>query len=536
MRIGIDFDNTIVNYDKVFKEIALYRRLIKKDWEGTKQELRKKIIRDKNEEVWKKLQGLVYGKYIHLAKISEGFNNFFLKAKLLGAKVYIVSHKTIYGHYDKERVLLRKEALKWINKKKIFNFDKIYFENSIDNKIKRINSLKLDYFIDDLFLILNNKAFSKKIKKILFNKIKNKKLPENIKQLHQWFKVKDLIFGVENIKQIKVFAEYISKKKISKVKRVEGQRNSQIYKIIYKSGLVGALKKYPDEIIDKRERLKREYLGLKLMKRDGFNYVSKILYADPNLNIIILKWINGEKPIKISNFDLKESTDFLKEIHQISKNKTENFPYNAVESCKSLKDIMDQIDYKLLNLLKVKNNSKKFKSFLRFIIKPTYKKLCNKMKSSKLFKFFIKPIAKRNEILSPSDFGFHNSLKTSSKIFFIDFEYFGKDDPVKLVADFLLHPGMTLTNVQKRVWLKNVSKIFVDDKNFINRLRFFIPFYAIRWSLIVLNDFKTLNIDEHCKNIKMNRKLFLRKRHQQVSKALYFCNLVKNNGYQNWLS
>ena len=93
-----------------------------------------------------------------------------------------------------------------------------------------------------------------------------------------------------------------------------------------------------------------------------------------------------------------------------------------------------------------------------------------------------------------------------------------------------------MTNVQKRDWLKNALKIFVDDKNFINRLRFFIPFYAIRWSLIVLNDFKTLNIDEHCKNIKMNKKLFLRKRHQQVSKALYFCNLVKNNGYQNWLS
>ena len=76
MRIGIDFDNTIVNYDEVFKKVALQLSLIKKDWNGTKQELRKKIIREKNEEVWKKLQGLVYGKYMHLAKISDGFINF----------------------------------------------------------------------------------------------------------------------------------------------------------------------------------------------------------------------------------------------------------------------------------------------------------------------------------------------------------------------------------------------------------------------------------------------------------------------------
>ena len=536
MRIGIDFDNTVVNYDEVFKKVALQLSLIKKDWNGTKQELRKKIIREKNEEVWKKLQGLVYGKYMHLAKISDGFINFFVKAKLLGAKLYIISHKTIHGHYDKDKVLLRKEALKWINKKKILDFDNIYFESSIENKIKRINSLKLDYFIDDLFLILNNKNFSRKVKKILFNKIENKKFSQNIKQIDEWFKVKDFIFGYESIKQMKIFAEHISKKKVKKIKKIKGQRNSQIYKIIYKNGLTAALKKYPDVTSDNRERMNREYSGLKLIQRNGFRYVSKVLYADPNLNIIILKWINGQKPNKISNLDLIESVNFIKTIHKISKKNTKNFPYDAVESCKSLKEITDQIDYKLLKLLKVKNNSRKFRNFLRFTIMRTYKKLNNNIKTLKLLKLFSKPIPKKYEILSPSDFGFHNSLKNSGKIFFIDFEYFGKDDPVKLVSDFLLHPGMSLTNTQKRIWLKKVSKIFLYDKEFVNRLRFFIPFYAIRWSLIVLNDFRVSNIYDHCQNIRVNKKFFLKKRKEQVRKALYFSNLVKNNYYQKWLS
>ena len=118
MRIGIDFDNTIANYDSVFWRIAVKYRLIKKDWHGNKELLRKKIIKDKNEEAWKKLQGLVYGKYMHLAELSPGFTNFLLKSRLLGTKIFIVSHKTIYGHYDINKVPLRQVASKWIIKKK----------------------------------------------------------------------------------------------------------------------------------------------------------------------------------------------------------------------------------------------------------------------------------------------------------------------------------------------------------------------------------------------------------------------------------
>ena len=47
--------------------------------------------------------------------------------------------------------------------------------------------------------------------------------------------------------------------------------------------------------------------------------------------------------------------------------------------------------------------------------------------------------------LVPSDFGFHNSLRRKDgSLAFVDFEYFGWDDPVKLSADILLHPGRTL--------------------------------------------------------------------------------------------
>ena len=74
-------------------------------------------------------------------------------------------------------------------------------------------------------------------------------------------------------------------------------------------------------------------------------------------------------------------------------------------------------------------------------------------------------------------------------LFFLDFEYFGRDDPVKLMADFIWHPGMELNTSHKIAWLKGTFKIFKKDPNIYSRFRAAWPLYGLRWSLIVLNEF-----------------------------------------------
>ena len=61
--------------------------------------------------------------------------------------------------------------------------------------------------------------------------------------------------------------------------------------------------------------------------------------------------------------------------------------------------------------------------------------------------------------LSPSDFGFHNALlRGGQEWVFLDFEYFGWDDPAKTVSDFLLHPGMELTDVHKKRFVRGLQR------------------------------------------------------------------------------
>ena len=96
---------------------------------------------------------------------------------------------------------------------------------------------------------------------------------------------------------------------------------------------------------------------------------------------------------------------------------------------------------------------------------------------------------------------------------------------------------MKLKDDQKKKWLKADLKVFKRDKYFEQRLKFLIPFYAIRWSLIVLNDFRKSDFNqENYKNFIVNKKLFFNKRIKQINKSLYFCNLVRSRGYQKWLN
>ena len=122
-KIGLDFDNTIAWYDKIFCELALVEGYIDENWnEKSKIKLRDHLrCQYDGERAWMKLQGLVYGKYMHQAEMMPGVANFLLQSRARNHTVFIVSHKTEYGHLDHEKISLRKEAMKWMEVKRFFD-------------------------------------------------------------------------------------------------------------------------------------------------------------------------------------------------------------------------------------------------------------------------------------------------------------------------------------------------------------------------------------------------------------------------------
>jgi len=83
-------------------------------------------------------------------------------------------------------------------------------------------------------------------------------------------------------------------------------------------------------------------------------------------------------------------------------------------------------------------------------------------------------------------------LRGDGKLCFVDLEYFGCDDAVKLMADFLWHPAMNLGISHKTFWLHGMFGIYGKNEKFNQRSRFQAawPVYGLRWALILLNEFR----------------------------------------------
>jgi hypothetical protein len=91
------------------------------------------------------------------------------------------------------------------------------------------------------------------------------------------------------------------------------------------------------------------------------------------------------------------------------------------------------------------------------------------------------------QTLIASDFGTHNALRgADGKLTFLDFEYFGWDDPLTSIGNFVLHPGMQLTSTQRGLYRDRLLAHF--GRAHAERLASLLPLFALRWCAIVLSD------------------------------------------------
>lgn len=174
MIIGVDFDNTIVCYDKVFHEIAVKKGLMPKNAPATKDDVRNYLRRHGKEDKWIELQGIGYGPEILNAEPFPGVMDFFMLCKKNKINVYIISHKTLHP-FRGSKYNLHNYAQKWLQRHGFYNpkiglsKKHVFFELTKEEKLKKIANLKCTHFIEDLPEFFAEKNFPKGVVKILFD-------------------------------------------------------------------------------------------------------------------------------------------------------------------------------------------------------------------------------------------------------------------------------------------------------------------------------------------------------------------------------
>tara|TARA_Y100001934_G_scaffold28988_1_gene31787 strand:- start:37 stop:1671 length:1635 start_codon:yes stop_codon:yes gene_type:complete len=498
LRIGLDFDNTIACYDAVFLALAKEWGVVSADWIGGKSQIRDELrSRPRGERDWQRLQGQVYGRLMHRAQLFPEISNFLLRLKYRRDNVFIVSHKTEFGHNDPERVSLRKEAMRWMEHHRFFDsnwFDisvhDVFFADSREEKVARISELQCDVFIDDLWEVFAEPGFPAETKRILFGRNFDGTQEVEVDFFSRsWRNISRFLLGEERDVEVGNWVRSSLSVLPRSILKLGGRANSRVYRVECEEYSY-ALKWYPDLARDSRKRLLTEKQVCEFLHSQGIANVLQVVETAPLLNLALFRWIDGDTVADVKDHDVGQALQFVETLYGSRCSETASQLPEASEACLSIEDILNQIEQKRSRILGEENPPDELRAFFSSEFDLVYQEYLSvhEVEISELRRSGT--LSASRQILSPSDFGFHNSLRQADGILlWLDFEYFGWDDPVKLSADFLWHPGHSLSASQRTAWLGGCLRIFSEDEQFASRLKTCFPLFGLRWSLIMLNVF-----------------------------------------------
>ena len=174
MVIGVDFDNTIVSYDFLFKQLALEQALVPSDFPANKTLIRDHLRSSGREPLWTAMQREAYGPRMSNALPFPGVKSAIARLIQSGLEVRIISHKTRLplagAPFD-----LHSAARSWLEKEGFWTSlvgmrqEQVFFEPSKELKIARIASEGCAAFIDDLPEILASPLFPVAVRRYLFD-------------------------------------------------------------------------------------------------------------------------------------------------------------------------------------------------------------------------------------------------------------------------------------------------------------------------------------------------------------------------------
>jgi hypothetical protein len=495
LKIGVDLDNTLLNYDAAFLQGARELGLIEKGWQGNKSQTKEHVrLIEGGEASWQKLQGQVYGRLIRHARIFDGAYRFLWRCQQRGIQVDIVSHKTEYGHGDTNKVPLREAALDFLSSQGMSAgaasgnlLRHVFFENTREQKIKRILKNEYDWFIDDLTDILEDPLLPPTLGRILMGGSSGP-AADDTKICASWTEIGGLLLGAWTEAELLALAESVALTPITKVDLLAGGGNSGLYKVATNSGAKYVLKLYPEGA--GHDRLSSEFDSFRLISESLSACIPRPFQKSRALSAAIYQWVEGEAVSCSDSGHIQQALKFVRALHQLRDMQGFKGFQNASAFFASGSAFEGQIRARFNTLLECSTNHPSLSEYLQNELSPTMEKVLDwTRKEWEIEPRYTEPLPRSKQTLSPSDFGFHNSLEQpSGQLCFLDFEYFGWDDPVKLIVDFCFHPGMSLSAEQQRTWVEGAIEIYGDD--ILDRLHLSWPMIALSWCLILLNEYR----------------------------------------------
>lgn len=240
-------------------------------------------------------------------------------------------------------------------------------------------------------------------------------------------------------------------------------------------------------------RFEREVGFLTLLNKKCIKLVPELIATNREIGAAILSHIPGALPEKVTSDLIRQSAQFIGLINDApsgqSKTSSIRFARGSLMSGESFFSDIDQRIDSLLQLNAVDEVDSIMQQFVRNNVIPEFtklKKLCGAISADK---------ANFEAILSPSDFGFHNTLLDNS-LRFVDFEYAGWDSAEKLTCDFFAQPRYVLSHEHLSEFIQLAFPYHSNPLGISQHCKLLAPVTNLKWCLIFLNEFK---VQEGCR-------------------------------------
>ncbi len=523
MVIGLDLDNTLVGYEELFPVAAAELGLF------TPEELSelsarapgKTPLRDAlrarpgGEYQWRDVQALVYGREIMNARPFPGVLPFLARCRELGLPVFVVSHKTPTASCRGQIFDLRQVALAWLEKAGLFNPaaspltpEHVFFAATRAEKLARIAELGCRVFVDDLVELFLEPDFPPGVEQVLLDP------SGQAGQLHpefrgalarSWAEVAALVLGPLEAPDAALAARAgeLLGARAAGFRRIFAGGNSRVWRMDLEGGGSAALKHYFRHADDPRDRLGVEFGALTRLWDSGISElraaIPRPLAAAPEQGLALYGFVEGEAVSAPGEGELAQAVGFLGLLRRAGK-AFAGFPW-ASDACKNGADLAGRVEARLQALEEAEragNSSGLFREMIDFVTGPLRETLAAVENRGRrlLGPDWERELPKAGRVPSPSDFGFHNALRRSGgQVVFLDFEYFGWDDPAKLVSDFLLHPRNPLPAQLKTCFLRQSLELYGDLPGAGSRLLALYPLVGLAWCAIMLNVFTRASLE-----------------------------------------
>jgi hypothetical protein len=277
-------------------------------------------------------------------------------------------------------------------------------------------------------------------------------------------------------------AEMLLGRAVDHVSPLSGGGNNRLYRVVA-AGSSFAMKLYQANDTSGRQRFVRETRALRLLATTTLaDRVPRVVSASEAHSAVLFDWIDGVSPRGCTPDDLAEMLDFIVDLRSVGVMPAAQALDEAAEACLSAAELARQIDARRARLDSVNDEG----TLTRYLDR--FDRLWRHLRPTLVGTAMLPPSLRT---LSPSDFGLHNALRQpDGRLVFLDFEYFGWDDPVKLAADIIWHPGMMLDEAAARTVQTMLTRLFArNDASYRQRLSGMFPAYGLRWCLILLNEF-----------------------------------------------